>query len=268
MTANESDIEISVLPLSWHALSQLSGTQKAFFVLTSHALTECNIYFRLFQLHINQPKDDISRSLTIIQCNAIRRTLTSKAFEAIEFIFKISKRKSVEYEEIKTLLNEFKDRIAHLRGNNWRPAANGATSHPGLSKVAWIRNQVCNHFSIESVVARIEAMEDNPDAWMYIGDEAQNCYFEIGEAVGFSEPVRVARKDGSGSFETVEDSDIWSDWVAEAVILLREVHAKFYKEVVAAKITPFPVVEPRVIPAEMVANLGEYSVPLVTRATP
>ncbi|WP_282022192.1 hypothetical protein [Ruegeria faecimaris] len=240
---SEIPVHFNEFRLTKSDLSWMTKEEMAVLGTLSFICNELNVFARFLRL-TEQQVDDIGpvKFAADLQYNVVLRTLTSKAFEAHEFLRQVSKKAKSADSEIFGLVQKKEQNISELKSSD------------GRAKNLNIRNDVSFHYDFDLAKKNIKSLPEDADASVYLNSLDCNSYSVLGERLMFVERLRRF-SDADKKFEDPDElAKSWIEWSSQVFFLIMELQSELIGLVLSkvgkvAKETSY-FVEPEFIAAD------------------
>jgi len=218
---NKALVHLEEFQVSWNVLRQLPEDHLAAVAVLSYAVSETNALLRIYlsqaHEHVGQKALD---SASNIQRFIIIRNLSSRLFEAENFITSLASKDDESQNVVSRLAKDSSIRFSELR------------SGEGYFVARDIRHEATAHYSFSAAKKNLRRVHKGADCNMYLHRLNGNCFYPFGEEVMFH--ARLNRR--WEKIQTKEERDSffssWLDWTLEANAWLDRTHAEFTNELI------------------------------------
>ncbi|UWQ37758.1 hypothetical protein K3552_01760 [Leisingera aquaemixtae] len=199
-------------------LSHLSDEETAVFGMLSYICNELNVFSRLLRLSGEKENDGAPvRFARDLQHHVVLRTLSSRLFEAYEFISEVGKKARGINSDIFSLFQRSATEIEKLGASNSRSINRN------------IRNETSFHYKYRDALKNAKSLPEDADASIYLNELDGNTYFVLGESMMFFERLRRFSK-ADKKFENPELlAEEWLSWSLDIVRLVKKLLADVFE---------------------------------------
>jgi hypothetical protein len=198
-------------------LNSLTKEEKAIWGMLSYICNELNVFARLLRLsNRSEAQDAPIKFAADLQHHVVLRTLSSRVFEAYEFLSEASKKSRDVDQEILKLIEAKAVQIEQL----------GSAAGHSINRN--IRNETSFHYRYKTALKNAGSLPEDADASIYISSLDGNTYFVFGESMMFIERLRKF-SDADRKFEDPEVlAEYWLKWTLEVVKLIKQLQADLF----------------------------------------
>ncbi len=212
---SEGPLHFNEFRLTKSDLSWMTREEVAVLGTLSFICNELNVFSRFLRL-TEQQVDDIGpvKFAADLQYHVVLRTLTSKAFEAHDFLEQVSKKAKSTDSEIFGLFQNKEKEIKELKLSD------------GHSKNQNIRNEISFHYKLKTAKKNADKLPEDADASVYLNPLDCNSYSVLGEQLMFVERLKRF-SDGDKKFEDPEKlGKSWLEWSSQVVFLIMKLQSE------------------------------------------
>lgn len=214
---NQALVHFHEIKLKKSDLNALSEEEMAILGMLSYICNELNVFARL--LRLSERQEDRSGPIKFasdLQYHVILRTLSSRLFEAHQFLDEVSNKVGNLRPDFSKIIRESAEGIEKLRDSE------------GHAINRSIRNETGFHYKFKTALKNVRSLSDDADASIYVSDMDGNSYFSLGESVVFFERLRRF-SDADKKYENPESlAEVWLFWCLEVVRLVKKLQADLF----------------------------------------
>ncbi|RLJ97977.1 hypothetical protein CLV75_4322 [Ruegeria conchae] len=213
----ESLVHFHEFNLKKSDLGSMTKEEIAVLGMLSYICNELNVFARF--LRLTERQDDERGPVKFasdLQFHVVLRTLSSRVFEAYEFLKEATKKTEKLDPEMLALIQKSTEEIERL----------GASEGHAINRN--IRNETSFHYKLNTALKNAGSLPCDADASVYVNSLDGNTYFVLGESLVFFERLRRF----SAADKKFEDPEIlaesWIKWSLEVVMLIKDLQANLF----------------------------------------
>jgi len=254
VSEKKSLVHLVEYPMTRRELSELSEDQQAVLAILSYAVSEANVFAKLYIAAAQDLIDDkVIDSAASIQRFVVLRSWSAKLFEVEDFLLLGGKKKKTKDPEIIGLAEASLEEFKALR------------EQEGYQISRDMRNEATSHYSFSAAKKNLPFVSDHAVCNMYLHEQNGNSFYPLGEEVMFI--GRLNRRGANlDKEETAALLGIWMQWNISANKWLSETHLRFVRDLVLKKFEKkYARKRAFWVPSEHVATNSEARVPVFYR---
>lgn len=219
MSEKTAIVHLTQYPISVNEFSALSKDQQAGLAIVSYAVSESNVFAKLFIAAAHDPVDEaVIDSSIAMQQFTILRAWSAKLFEVEAFLCLGGKKKESEDVLLLKIAAECLNEFSVLR------------QHEGYPITRDLRNEATSHYSFSSARKNLEHLSQSFDASMYLNEQTGNSFYPLGEEVMFVGRINRRAANLTDKAERMKILESWMNWNIQANQWLVSCHNKFVRQ--------------------------------------